>query len=359
MRLYDGDADTYVFDVSSFHAHEKMFAGRCLRIIKNERQRRRFSSPRGLGLSLVDLSMSHVSTDHCRSQVDLVRCLENSNVLDARSRTSIAMEKVDRAMFVPDDVGYAEPYMNKPQSIGYESTMAEPEFHSYCCEKLESSLIPGAAVLDLGTGTGYTAAVFALMVSDKNKSGSIVAVDRVDALIESARECHRSWRQGPQIGEYVCEVQFQVAFESHRWIESCESQFFDVIHVGFGISEKDLRLNLLPKLKPNGRMIAPVIIEDDSAGTGEQWLTMFHDKQETKLRKLMCQQMIDAPFKPTLFTRQGRKDRLETLQNELNSWRENFQSVHGRTPSKQDMLSDKTSKTLFEEFKSLRSREWS
>eukprot|EP00938_MAST-03A_sp_MAST-3A-sp1_P002422 g2422.t1 len=322
------------------------------------RQWRRFSSARGLGLSLVDLSMSHVSTDHCRSQVDLVRCLKSSNVLSDGSRTSSAMEKVDRAMFVPDDVGYAEPYINKPQSIGYEATMAEPEFHAYCCEKLEASLIPGASVLDLGTGTGYTAAVFALMVSDEKKSGSVVAIDRVDALIESARECHHTWREGSQISEYICEVQFHAAFESNRWIEESYVSPFDVIHVGFGISETDLRSNLLPKLKSNGHMIAPVIIDDDS-GTGEQWLTLFHNNEEIKLRKLMCQPMIDEPFEPALSTRQGREERLNALQNELKSWRETFESIHGRTPSKQDMLSDETSKSLFQEFSSLRSREWS
>ena len=57
-------------------------------------------SSRGLGLSLVDLSMSHVSTDHCRSQVDLVRCLESSGVLETTSRTRKAMVCISLSEYI-------------------------------------------------------------------------------------------------------------------------------------------------------------------------------------------------------------------------------------------------------------------
>lgn len=67
-----------------------------------------------------------------------------------------AMETVPRHLFVPADV-LPEAYADYPLPIGYGQTISQPYIVAWMTELLH--LKPGAKVLEIGTGSGYQAAI--------------------------------------------------------------------------------------------------------------------------------------------------------------------------------------------------------
>ena len=85
-----------------------------------------------------------------RDQIKL-RGITDTQVLDA-------MRKVERHRFVP--AGYLdEAYMDYPLPIGEGQTISQPYIVAFMTEALD--LKPGDKVLEIGTGSGYQAAVLA------------------------------------------------------------------------------------------------------------------------------------------------------------------------------------------------------
>ena len=68
------------------------------------------------------------------------------------------MRTVPRHEFVPNDL-LAQAYENHPLPIGYGQTISQPYIVAWMTELLE--LKPGEKVLEIGTGSGYQAAVLA------------------------------------------------------------------------------------------------------------------------------------------------------------------------------------------------------
>ena len=86
-----------------------------------------------------------------------------------------AMRKVPRHLFVPPQMQpYA--YMDTPLPIGYEQTISQPYIVGFMSEALK--LKPGDHVLEIGTGSGYQAAVLAELVREVY---SIEIVERLAA----------------------------------------------------------------------------------------------------------------------------------------------------------------------------------
>ena len=54
--------------------------------------------------------------------------------------------------------------MDSPQSIGHGATISAPHMHAYAIEILKDFIREGSKVLDVGSGTGYLTACFAMMV---------------------------------------------------------------------------------------------------------------------------------------------------------------------------------------------------
>lgn len=89
-----------------------------------------------------------------------------------------AMRSVPRHAFVPAEVRrYA--YADRALSIGHRQTISQPLIVGMMSEALE--LGPSDRVLEVGTGSGYQAAVLALL------AGSVTTVEVVPALRERAR----------------------------------------------------------------------------------------------------------------------------------------------------------------------------
>jgi protein-L-isoaspartate(D-aspartate) O-methyltransferase len=89
-----------------------------------------------------------------------------------------AMERVPRELYVPE--GLAEyAYDDAALPLGHGQTVSQPFIVAYICQGL--ALEGGERVLDVGTGSGYQAAVLAEL------AGEVHSVERIPELAERAR----------------------------------------------------------------------------------------------------------------------------------------------------------------------------
>jgi protein-L-isoaspartate(D-aspartate) O-methyltransferase len=103
--------------------------------------------------------------------------LEARGVRD--ERVLEAMRAVPRHRFVPEPQRSAA-YEDGPLPIGHGQTISQPYIVAVMTEQLAPE--PGDVVLDVGTGSGYQAAVLARLVK------RVVSVEIVPELAQSARE---------------------------------------------------------------------------------------------------------------------------------------------------------------------------
>jgi protein-L-isoaspartate(D-aspartate) O-methyltransferase len=93
-------------------------------------------------------------------------------------RVLLAMEHVSRELFVPEELRqYA--YEDGALPIGYGQTISQPFIVATICALL--ALDGRERVLDVGTGSGYQAAVLAELATE------VVTIERVPELAEGAR----------------------------------------------------------------------------------------------------------------------------------------------------------------------------
>lgn len=96
-----------------------------------------------------------------------------------------AMAQVPRHLFVPADVQpYA--YDDRPLPIGHGQTISQPYIVAYMTEALQVQ--PGHTVLEIGTGSGYQAAVLAKLAKQ------VYTVEIVPDLATRARQALASYR---------------------------------------------------------------------------------------------------------------------------------------------------------------------
>jgi protein-L-isoaspartate(D-aspartate) O-methyltransferase len=96
----------------------------------------------------------------------------------ADERVLAAMARVPRELFVPA-AARAEAYSDNALPIGHEQTISQPYMVARICEEL--GLHGGERVLDVGSGSGYQAAVLAELAAE------VVTVERIPELAELAR----------------------------------------------------------------------------------------------------------------------------------------------------------------------------
>ena len=94
-------------------------------------------------------------------------------------KTLESMEKVERHRFVPKNMeSYA--YRDRPLPIGYGQTISQPYIVAYMTETLEPKA--GETILEIGTGSGYQAAVLANIVKE------VYTIEIVPELGKAAKE---------------------------------------------------------------------------------------------------------------------------------------------------------------------------
>ncbi|MCC6061734.1 MAG: protein-L-isoaspartate(D-aspartate) O-methyltransferase [Desulfurococcales archaeon] len=97
-----------------------------------------------------------------------------------------AFEKVPREEFVPEN--YREyAYVDTPLPIGYDQTISAPHMVAIMTERLE--LNEGMIVLEVGTGSGYQAAIIAEIIDPESRGiGHVVSIEFIPELAEFARK---------------------------------------------------------------------------------------------------------------------------------------------------------------------------
>ena len=90
-----------------------------------------------------------------------------------------AMRAVPRHEFVPPEY-LGQAYENHPLPIGYGQTISQPYIVALMTQELD--LEPGDRVLEIGTGSGYQAAVLGQL------EGEVYSIEIIEPLAQSAKE---------------------------------------------------------------------------------------------------------------------------------------------------------------------------
>lgn len=164
-----------------------------------------------------------------------------------------AMGKVRRHVFIPEAYRKGDAYGDHPCPIGYGQTISQPFIVAYMTQRI--AVNPGLRILEIGTGSGYQAAVLAELGAE------VYSIEIVPELAEHARAV--------LVAEGYGNVKVKKGDGYTGWPEYAP---FDAIIVTCAPGE--IPLALVEQLKDGGRMILPV-------GSGIQQLVILEKTGDT------------------------------------------------------------------------------
>ena len=187
-----------------------------------------------LFLYLVGTSFQTGSDPFARNRQAMVR-----DQIEARGITHgptlAAMQTVPRHLFVPmAQRRFA--YTDRPLPIGFGQTISQPFIVAYMTQIIDPK--PGQRVLEIGTGSGYQAAILAEIV------GQVYTIEIVPELGSSAQRL---------LNELYDNVHVKIGDGYYGWEEAAP---FDAIVVTAAAGT--IPPPLIEQLKPGGKMIIPV-----------------------------------------------------------------------------------------------------
>ncbi len=192
--------------------------------------------------------------EFARARHRLVRLLRSEGIDD--ERVLAAIESVPRHEFV--DAGLTrEAYANRPLPIGHGQTISQPYIVALMTQLLAPD--PGDRVLEIGTGSGYQAAILAELECE------VYTVEIVPELAERAAETLR------RLG--VRGVHQRVGDGYEGWPE--HAPYDGVIVTAAPERVPDA---LVQQLRPGGRLVIPVGARD-----AVQTLQLFEKKPDGSL----------------------------------------------------------------------------
>jgi len=147
-----------------------------------------------------------------------------------------ALRKVPRPLFVPESQR-DKAWENRPLPIGHGQTISQPNVVALMTDLLQ--IEPGDRVLEVGTGSGYQAAILAEVGAE------VYSIEIIEELARSAKERLRKLGYG--------RVHLRTGDGYLGWPEAAP---FDGIIVTAAASH--VPPPLVQQLKPGGRMVIPV-----------------------------------------------------------------------------------------------------
>lgn len=157
------------------------------------------------------------------------RGIRDQRILDA-------FESVPRHLFVPDEF-QSSAYDDRPLPIGFGQTISQPFIVAYMMQLLD--LTGTERVLEVGTGSGYVAAILSSLAAE------VHTIELIPALADRARKTLTT------LG--IKNVHTHIGDGSQGWTESAP---YDAIIVSAAAPR--VPKSLLDQLADGGRMILPV-----------------------------------------------------------------------------------------------------
>lgn len=146
------------------------------------------------------------------------------------------MRKVPRHLFVPANLEEAA-YFDQPLPIGHGQTISQPYIVAFMTEQLD--LKPGHKILEIGTGSGYQAAVLAELVEQ---------MFTIEIVEELGRRAERTLTE---LGYENIQVRIGNGYAG--WPE--EAPFDRILLTA---APEEIPGTLVEQLVPGGRLVAPV-----------------------------------------------------------------------------------------------------
>ncbi len=183
-----------------------------------------------------------------RTRTRFVARLRQDGIVD--KRVLGAMELIPRHIFV-DEAFISRAYEDTALPIGHGQTISQPYVVG-----LMTTLVLGDGekpkrVLEIGTGSGYQAAVLSRIVDQ------VYTLERIQSLVSVARDRFFELK--------IRNIQCQLADGIDGWPDQAP---FDAILVTAAANE--IPPSLIDQLAPGGRLISPVSMDD-----GQQRLTII------------------------------------------------------------------------------------
>jgi len=188
--------------------------------------------------------------------VEMIRQIRAYGLED--ERILAAMSKVRRHRFIPADLlGSSDPYGDHPCPIGHGQTISQPFIVAYMTQKIDPR--PGERILEIGTGSGYQAAILTQLGAD------VFSMEIIPQLADHAKK--------------ILPVEgFRVnILEGNGYLGWPQMAPFDAVIVTCAAEE--LPTILVEQVRDGGRMILPL------GNPGFQRLTILR-KNEGKLTTL-------------------------------------------------------------------------
>jgi protein-L-isoaspartate(D-aspartate) O-methyltransferase len=168
------------------------------------------------------------------SEVKYTRNMIGRSALD--SRVMQAMREVPRHQFVPRGM-HREAYYNGPLPIGHGQTISQPYIVALMTDLLEPT--PDDVILEIGTGSGYQAAILSRVVKQ------VYTLEIIEALsLNAAATLQRLGYDN---------VACRVADGYDGWVEHAP---FDGIIVT--AAAPNIPQPLVDQLRPGGRLVIPI-----------------------------------------------------------------------------------------------------
>lgn len=185
-------------------------------------------------------------------------------------RVMQAMRDVDRKDFVPAHYEH-QAYDNGPLPIGHGQTISQPYIVALMTDLLD--LTPDSRVLEIGTGSGYQAAILSRVAKQ------VYSIERVQALAQAATQ------KLANLGYPNVEVRCDDGY--YGWQDKAP---FDAIIVTAAATH--IPQSLVDQLQPGGRMVIPVGLQF----MPQQLLLVTKDQQGDTQTKFV----LDVAFVPLI-----------------------------------------------------------